>query len=164
MDAEAPIEDITQETTFRGCRPMLNIVLTPNSYPPLTTNGRVIELDGFTISKLYNSDDPDIVCLRELGNTFLSVMSLKPSLAREADGTSNSTPQIPCDALDCSTEDDHYVQYFQNVVARNLIPHDVSDEVDGIEGPVNDIISLSKTWIAVRIMIEKPWLYDHSLF
>lgn len=154
MDAEAPIEDITQETTFRGCRPMLNIVLTPNSYPPLTTNGRVIELDGFTISKLYNSDDPDIVCLRELGNTFLSVMSLKPSLAREADGTSNSTPQIPCDALDCSTEDDHYVQYFQNVVARNLIPHDVSDEVDGIEGPVNDIISLSKTWIALRHAIR----------
>ncbi|KAG9571531.1 hypothetical protein KCU71_g186, partial [Aureobasidium melanogenum] len=144
-------EDTPGEDVSRGFSRAFNIILTPDSYPSLMT----LEKDARTDSeskqqlgfKMCTSDDPDIVFLHELGDENLSFTTPKPSAGRKSDRTSNLGPQPLCNTPSRSTQDDdHYVHHFQDVVAKKLIPHDTSAQIDGTRCPGHVIVSLSQTW------------------
>ncbi|KAH0174712.1 hypothetical protein KCU67_g620, partial [Aureobasidium melanogenum] len=144
-------EDTPGEDVSRGFSRAFNIILTPDSYSSLMT----LEKDARTDSeskqqlgfKMCTSDDPDIVFLHELGDENLSFTTPKPSAGRKSDRTSNLGPQPLCNTPSRSTQDDdHYVHHFQDVVAKKLIPHDTSAQVDGTRCPGHVIVSLSQTW------------------
>lgn len=167
IPARSSPERTTRPETSRRPRRTFNVILTPDSYSPLASRERLVTSaysglrdDSAPIVSL--SYDPDIVCLQDLGDDSVNSTSPNSSLTTRPDSTPSPTPQNPQSDVNCNISDEQYhLRRFQNVVAKRLIPVNISAQADSPGAPGDVIVSLSKTCQPVRI--TTPMLTERLL-
>lgn len=151
IPAHSSPERTPRPETSRSPRRMFNVILTPDSYSPLASRERIVtsayngsEDNSAPIVSL--SYDPDIVCLQDLGDDSVYLTSPNSSLTSRSDSTPSPTPQSPQSDVNCNISDEQYhLHRFQNVVAKRLIPVNISAQACGPGALGEVIVSLSKT-------------------